>query len=141
MERTSFLLRRQHSRSRRVVAALPTLSGMMLGFLACTNAGAAEPQTTPPDAAAVAPSKPLDLRAPDVTTLVSAEALAQLMRGTVVEEVPLDEVKVEGPSEVPSDRPIVWPGLLAPFWALTHPTQAWRILAPVPADQVNTKGR
>lgn len=113
----------------------------MLALLACTTAGAAEPQTTPNQAAAAAPAKPLDLRAPDVTTLVSAEELAQLMRGKVVEEVALDEVKVEGPSEVPSDRPIVWPGLLAPFWALAHPTQAWRILAPLPADQVNPKGR
>jgi hypothetical protein len=141
MERTSFLLRRERSRSLCRGAWLPTLSGLMLAFLACTSAGAAEPQTTPSQAAAAAPPKTLDLRAPDVTKLVSAEELAQLMRGTVVEEVALDEVKVEGPSEVPVDRPPVWPGLLAPFWALTHPTQAWRILAPLPADQVNPKGR
>lgn len=113
----------------------------MLASLACVSASAAEPEQTVHEGAAAAAGKPLDLRAPDVTKLVSAEELKQLMKGTVEEEVELDEVKVEGPSEVPVDRPPVWPGLLAPFWALTHPTQAWRILAPLPADQVNPKGR
>ncbi len=141
MGRRSFLLRRQLSRSHYSVAALPTLSGLMLALLACMSAGAAEPEPTVNEGAAAAPGKPLDLRAPDITKLASAEELEQLMRGTVAEEIELDEVKVEGPSELPPDRPPVWPGLLAPFWALTHPAQAWRIFAPLPADQVNPKGR
>lgn len=134
-------MRRTLSRSHHGVAALPTLSGLLLALLACMGAGAAQPEQTANGNPAAAQGKPLDLRAPDITKLVSAEELQQLMKGTAEEEIELDEVKVEGPSEVPLDRPPVWPGLLAPFWALAHPTQAWRIFAPLPADQVNPKGR
>jgi hypothetical protein len=141
MERTAFLVSGNGKRSHPCAAALPTLGGLLLGLLSPLCAGAEEPQARPSDSAAVAPNKPLDLRTPDVTKLVSAEELGELMRGTVVEEVALDEVQVEGPSDLPRDRPPVWPGLLAPFWALAHPTQAWRIFAPLPADQVNSRGR
>jgi hypothetical protein len=71
--------------------------------------------------------------------LVSAEELERLLAGTAAEEIDIDEVQVERRSGLPPDRPPVWPGLLAPFWALTHPTQAWRIFAPLPADQANPK--
>lgn len=110
----------------------------MLALLPCMDAGAAQPDSVPNGKAAAFLGKPVDLRAPDITRLVSAEELARLAKGTVEEEIELDEVKVEGPSELPPVKP-VWPGLLAPFWALAHPTQAWRIFTPVPADQVNSR--
>jgi hypothetical protein len=31
--------------------------------------------------------------------------------------------------------PNVWGGIAAPLWAVLHPTQAWRIFAPLPPDQ------
>ena len=42
----------------------------------------------------------------------------------------------------PKFTPEIWPGIGAPFWALLHPTQAWRIFGPIPPDQArgfNTK--
>ena len=30
----------------------------------------------------------------------------------------------------------MWGGVLAPIWALMHPTQSWRILLPVPPEKV-----
>ena len=40
---------------------------------------------------------------------------------------------VEGQRVLPvkSTDPVA-PGILAPFWAVAHPTQAWRILVPDP---------
>lgn len=110
----------------------------MLALLACMNAGAAEPEPTLNDNTATASGKPLDLRTPDVTKLVTPEELERLTRGTDAEAIDIDEVQVQRRSGLPPDRPPVWPGLLAPFWALAHPTQAWRIFAPLPADQVNS---
>jgi hypothetical protein len=133
----AFLLLRRLPTSHSGIAALATLGGPMLAVLACMSAHAAEPRPTGIEKQAAAPVKPLDVRAPDITHLVSAEELARLVEGTVAAE--LEEVKVEGPSELPPDRPPVWPGLLAPFWALAHPTQAWRIFTPLPADKVSSK--
>jgi hypothetical protein len=49
----------------------------------------------------------------------------------------LEEVVVTSPTELlPLHSPTreVWGGLAAPFWAIAHPTQAWRILMPIPAE-------
>jgi hypothetical protein len=49
----------------------------------------------------------------------------------------LEEVVVTRPAEllpVHSQTRDVWPGIAAPFWAIMHPTQAWRILMPIPSD-------
>jgi hypothetical protein len=46
-----------------------------------------------------------------------------------------DQVTVVAPVELaPMHDPVrdVGGGLFAPFWALLHPTQAWRIFAPIP---------
>lgn len=132
-------MRRYLSRIHYGVAALP--SGLIIALLACTSAGAAEPEPTRNDTAAAAPGKPLDLRTPDVTRLVTPEELERLTREAAAEERDIEEVQVQRRSGLPPDRPPVWPGLLAPFWALAHPTQAWRIFAPLPSDQVNPRNK
>ncbi|MEQ1581662.1 MAG: hypothetical protein ABL964_13820 [Steroidobacteraceae bacterium] len=113
----------------------------MLALLACVNTGAAEPEPNLNEKTVTASGKPLDLRTPDVTRLVTPEELEQLTRGTGAEEMEIDEVQVQRRSGLPPDRPPVWPGLLAPFWALAHPTQALRIFAPLPPDQVNSRNK
>jgi hypothetical protein len=48
-----------------------------------------------------------------------------------------EAVVVTSPTElVPmhSSTREVWGGLAAPFWAMAHPTQAWRILLPIPPE-------
>jgi hypothetical protein len=85
--------------------------------------------------------KPLDLRAPDITKLFSQQELQRLLAKTVDPDI--EEVEVEGARDRavrPPDTPTAWPGILAPFWALTHPTQAWRIFAPLPPDQAQRIG-
>jgi hypothetical protein len=53
----------------------------------------------------------------------------------------IEEIEVEGARvPAPTFTPRVWPGIAAPFWALLHPTQAWRIFAPIPPDQARTIG-
>lgn len=87
-------------------------------------ASAAEPAPTAP--------KPLDLRAPDVTRLFTREQIHEVLAASLRENI--EEVEVEGERDIPA-TPRVWPGIFAPFWALANPTQAWRILAPLPPDQ------
>lgn len=79
-----------------------------------------------------APAGQLDLRAPDVTHLFTQEQIHSVLAGTFRENI--EEVEVEGERDIPS-TPRVWPGIFAPFWALANPTQAWRIIAPLPPDQ------
>lgn len=74
----------------------------------------------------------LDLRAPDVTQLFTAEQISTVLAPTFRETI--EEVEVEGERDIPA-TPRVWPGIFAPFWALANPTQAWRIIAPLPPDQ------
>ena len=90
----------------------------------------------PPPAA---PAKPLDLRPPDITQLYTSQQLADLLEK--LEEQHIENVEVEGARvPPPPGTPRVWPAIAAPFWALLHPTQAWRILAPLPPDQAREVG-
>lgn len=84
--------------------------------------------------------KPLDLRAPDITQLFSQQELQRVLASTIDPDI--EEVEVEGARgrAPPPDTPTVWRGILSPFWAITHPTQAWRILAPLPPDQAKVMG-
>jgi hypothetical protein len=53
----------------------------------------------------------------------------------------IEQIEVEGARIPPPEfTPRVLPGIFAPFWALLHPTQAWRILAPIPPDQAKHIG-
>jgi hypothetical protein len=80
--------------------------------------------------------KPLDLRVGDVRKYMTPEEFRALLdsrefeRNTIVvqAEAPLLPMKTE--LDVPG-------GLFAPFWALAHPTQAWRIF--LPDARVNIK--
>ncbi|MGH8188295.1 MAG: hypothetical protein ACREUC_17185 [Steroidobacteraceae bacterium] len=83
---------------------------------------------------ATQPTKRLDLRAPDITKLYSAEQLNRMLARTLKDDI--EEVEVEG-RRVPLEprTPAVWGGIAAPIWAILHPTQSWRIFAPLPPDQ------
>jgi hypothetical protein len=110
-------------------------------MLACPGLVVAEePATAAPAKAAVTPRPPLDLRAPDITQLFSPEELQRLLAKTI--DADIEEVEVEGARTrvLPPATPVAWPGLLAPFWAMAHPTQAWRIFAPLPPDQAQRIG-
>jgi hypothetical protein len=72
--------------------------------------------------------KKLNLSAPDVRTVVPAEELKEpLPSGDQVTEVQ-EENTVAVKSE--SEAPDVPGGFGAIWWALNHPSQAWRIVAP-----------
>ena len=90
-------------------------------------------------AAAAPPPKALDLRPPNITKLYTPRQLERLI--AKMEAQNIEEIEVEGARiPPPTFTPRVWPGIAAPFWALFHPTQAWRILAPIPPDQASDIG-
>lgn len=76
-------------------------------------------------------STALDLRVPDITELFTEEQIQALLAPTFQEYT--EEVEVRGRREPVT--PDVWPGIAAPIWAVFNPTQAWRILAPLPPDR------
>jgi hypothetical protein len=118
--------------------ALVVTSAFVAAILISESAAAEELAPVAPATASVvfkpAPTsaKQLDLRAPDVTHLFSQEQIHRVLAGTFRENI--EEVEVEGERDIPS-TPRVWPGIFAPFWAVANPTQAWRIIAPLPPDQ------
>jgi hypothetical protein len=73
--------------------------------------------------------KPLNLTAPDVRTVVPEEELKEPLPNTeqITEVQESDTVSVKGDKGVPTDVPM---GLGAIWWAVSHPSQAWRILTP-----------
>jgi hypothetical protein len=88
----------------------------------------------------VAPAS-MDFRAPEITKLYSAAELERLM--SLLPEEDIENVDVEGtrPEDAVIIRsPIAWGGLAAPVWAFLNPTEAWRILAPLPPDQARYVG-
>jgi hypothetical protein len=90
--------------------------------------------TTPP------PAKPLDLRPPDVTKLYTPRQLERLiakMESDNIEEIEVEGARVPPPTFTPN---VPLGTFAATFWALFHPTQAWRIILPVPPDQAKDIG-
>ena len=77
--------------------------------------------------------KPLDLRVPDVSELFTPEQIQAILSHTASDDY--EEVEVRG-ARIPT-TPDVWGGLGAPVWGLLNPTQAWRIIAPIPPDQIH----
>lgn len=120
--------------------ALVATSAFVVAILISESAAAAEPASASaaPSASAVSdqptatPPRWLDLRAPDVTHLFTQEQIHRILAATFRENI--EEVEVEGERTIPS-TPRVWPGIFAPFWAIANPSQAWRIVAPLPPDQ------
>lgn len=101
--------------------------------LATEASAAAETDATANTAAndAFAPRKPLDLKPRDIREYLTPAELRALHESREVErntiivqaDAPLLPVKSEEP--IPSGMP-----LLPLWWAVTHPTQAWRIFLP-----------
>ena len=73
--------------------------------------------------------KPLNLTAPDVSTVVPEQDLKEPLPNNdqVTETQEADTVSVKGEQGVPPEVPV---GLGAIWWAVGHPSQAWRILTP-----------
>ncbi|HMN44320.1 MAG TPA: hypothetical protein PKE27_07100 [Povalibacter sp.] len=114
----------------------PCVATMLL--LACFAAAAAEPEKTA--------AKPLDLKLPDITRIFTQEQINRILAG-IRDPDTIEEVEVEGlrrrapvPNTPVISSPLVSAGIFSPFWALAHPTQAWRILAPIPPDQAQFIG-
>ena len=96
--------------------------------------GDKSPVTSPNDKSPVKPPKGgLDLRIPDVTELYTPEQIQAILSSTSGDEY--EEVEVRG-ARIPA-TPEVWSGLGAPVWGLLNPTQVWRIIAPIPPDQIH----
>jgi hypothetical protein len=74
------------------------------------------------------PPKPrlLDLKPPDIRTVMSTAQIAAAIPNPEEMEVEGETVQVR--SATPG--PFVPGGFAALYWAATHPSQAWRILAP-----------
>lgn len=71
---------------------------------------------------------PMNLTAPDVRTVVSADELKEPLptNEQITETQEADTVSIKGEG-VPTDVPV---GFGAIWWALNHPSQAWRIVTP-----------
>lgn len=80
------------------------------------------------------PARPqrLDLRAPDIARIYTARQIEALLAQTA--DPDMEEVHVRRSFQRPA-TPVVWSGIAAPVWAMLHPLQAWRILAPLPPEQ------
>jgi hypothetical protein len=79
--------------------------------------------------AATEAQKPLNLNAPDIRTVVSPDELKEPLPSNdeVTETEEADTVAVKGDKGPPPDVP---GGFGALWWAVNHPSQAWRILTP-----------
>jgi hypothetical protein len=75
-----------------------------------------------------APKQGLDLRTPDVHKVMPADELEAAVNAP-------DEDQADQPQDVPvsgeKPAPVVPGGIAAVWWGITHPTQIWRVFAPV----------
>lgn len=79
--------------------------------------------------ASTAANRPaMDLRAPALTRVFTQAQLSEKLEEPEEEYDATETVQVEGAREMTP----VSVGLMAIPWAIIHPTQAWRILMPVP---------
>lgn len=115
-------------------------AGILIGGIAALalagTVDAAENKAADSSTREASPRQPLDLRAPDVTQLYSPEQIDRMLAKTNDDSIEEIEVQGERGRRQPV-TPRVWPGIAAPLWALLHPTQAWRIIMPLPPDQTN----
>jgi hypothetical protein len=115
-------------------ATLMLISFLMVAQAAVAEEPAANFPATNRSANATAPRK-LDLRLPDIRTIFSQATIEAVLNKTRDGDT-IEEVEVEGErSRVIPSTPSIPGGLFAPFWALAHPTQAWRIFTPLAPDQ------
>jgi hypothetical protein len=111
-----------------------TASQLCGSLLAVTLGAAAFPAladdpATAPVIATAATHRTLDLTPPDIRKVMPSEELnTPLPEPNEADTVNVPEtVQVKGSSPAPE----VPGGILSVFWALWHPTQAWRIVTPV----------
>jgi hypothetical protein len=124
--------------------------GLGLAFAVCAAVEAAEPldsaSPAPPAPVSAAvpaptpakkpvpipaakPAKSLDLRVGDVRSYMMPDEYAQALgapdadKNTVVVEAKRELLPMKSEQPVPG-------GIIAPFWALAHPLQSWRIFVP-----------
>ena len=86
------------------------------------------PTRAAPSTASAPRANNLDLRAPELTRVFSEAELAQKLEDPAEADDVQETVQVQGERQLPQ----VSAGLMAIPWAVIHPTQAWRILMPVP---------
>jgi len=77
-------------------------------------------------------SRRLDLRPPAIEAVIPQAELQTLLARSETSEAAesVETVEVEGRRPAPD----VPSGLLSIPWAIRHPTQAWRIFAPIPSE-------
>jgi hypothetical protein len=115
--------------------------GLAFALAACLAVEAAEPVPSAPPAkpaaaAPVAPAtkppqvkKPLDLRIGDVRKYMMPDEYSDALNAPDADK---NTVVVEGRRELlpmKSEQPVPG-GIMAPFWMLAHPLNAWRTLVP-----------
>lgn len=119
---------------------------MAVLLAAVVRAEDAEPMDAP-----VADSPRIDLRQSLIATspaskplnlLLTQAELRAVIRGHEIQTgevltgpIDEDEVVVTAPHELAPMRDVsqdAWGGIAAPFWAIMHPKDAWRIFLPVP---------
>lgn len=126
--------RMAHRSTQRPIVAIALLTLTQAALAAEPVAGHATPND-PPQAAAIAARKPLDLRPPDITTLLSQAELDRILSRIVeasIEEIEVQRERTRSPN---LGSPAVPLGLASPFWAIANPLQAWRIFTPIPPDR------
>lgn len=120
-----------------------SVSIVAIGLLALTQAAPAAESTSSGSGTAQGPlqaqaspvRRPLDLRPPDITTLLTQAELDRLLSRIVeenIEEIEVQRERTRAPDLGSPDVPL---GIVSTFWAIAHPLQAWRILAPIPPDR------
>ena len=108
--------------------------GLALGLCGAVHAvdppaRAIPAQTAPVPAARIVTKKPLDLRIGDVRKYMMPNEFQATLSAPDADK---NTVVVEGTRGVPplkSQQPVP-AGIIAPFWALAHPLQSWRVFVP-----------
>jgi hypothetical protein len=74
----------------------------------------------------------MDLHAPDVRKVFPIGELQKRLPDPEDQLIAQESATVEVSTDREVPPPTAPVGILAPFWAIRHPTQAWRIFMPVP---------
>ena len=110
--------------------------GLGLALTLCGAVQAADPparatpaQTAPVPAAPPLARKPLDLRIGDVRKYMMPNEFQATLSAPDADK---NTVVVEGTRDLPPLKSLqpVPGGIIAPFWALAHPLQSWRVFVP-----------
>ncbi|HWK74282.1 MAG TPA: hypothetical protein VNQ81_08425 [Povalibacter sp.] len=124
-----------HRITHRPIVALLLLPLAQVALAAEPAGSHAGTANDPPRTEASPVRKPLDLRPPDITTLLSQAELDRILSRIVEENIEEVEVQRERTKAPNLGTPAVPLGIASPFWAIAHPLQAWRIFTPIPPDR------